>query len=126
MGSVNRAILVGNLGQDPELKHLEGGRTVVNFSVATNERWKDQKSGEMQERTEWHKVVVWGKPAEVVGRYLAKGRQVFIEGRLQTRKWQDKDGRDRFSTEVVADQVTFLDSGKGAQRGDEQSVSPPG
>ena len=108
MGCVNKAILIGNLGQDPELKHFEGGRTMARFSVATNERWKDAKSGEQQERTEWHRVVVWGRAAEVVGEHLVKGRQVYVEGRLQTRKWQDQEGHDKTSTEVVADQVTFL------------------
>jgi single-strand DNA-binding protein len=108
MGSVNRAILIGNLGQDPDLKHLDTGQTLARLSIATTERWRDAKSGELQERTEWHRVIVWGRTAELVGEHLSKGRQVYVEGRLQTRKWQDKDGHDRYSTEIVAQQVTFL------------------
>ncbi len=115
MSSVNRVILVGNLGQDPELKHFDGGRAMARFRIATTARWRDQKTGEAQERTEWHRIVVWGKPAEVVGQYLSKGRQVYVEGRLQTRKWQDQDGRDRYSTEIVADQVTFLGAPRAAR-----------
>jgi single-strand DNA-binding protein len=106
-GSLNKAIIIGNLGRDPELKQLEGGRAMARFNVATTERWRDG-NGEMQERTDWHRIVVWGKSAEVVGEHLTKGRQVCVEGRIQTRKWQDADGKDKFMTEIVADQVTFL------------------
>ncbi len=114
MGSVNKAFIIGHLGQDPELKKLEGDRAMVRFSVATDERWRDQK-GDLQERTDWHRIVVFGHAAEVVGEHLAKGRLVCVEGRLQTRKWQDKDGHDRFMTDVVASRVTFLGPGKNAR-----------
>src|SRR5512140_3239028 len=123
MGSVNKVILVGNLGADPELKYTPSNRPVCNLSVATNEVWKD-KNGAKQERTEWHRVNVWGEQAENCQKYLAKGRMVYVEGRLQTRKWQDKEGKDRYSTEIVADRVTFLggqgpgaEGGPGASRG---------
>jgi single-strand DNA-binding protein len=118
MGSVNKVFLIGNLGNDPELKSLEGGKTVTNFSIATNERWKDKLTGEDRERTEWHRIVAWGKTAELAAEYLGKGRTVCIEGRLQTRSWKDKDGVDRYTTEVVADELTFLG---GRRRSDDQS-----
>lgn len=108
MGSINRVILIGNLGDDPEVKETKNGKHVANFRVATNTRWNDASTGEVKERTEWHRVVAWGKTAELVGEYLAKGRQVCVEGRLQTRKWQDDEGVERYTTEVVADHVTFL------------------
>ena len=115
MGSVNKVILVGNLGADPELKYTPSNRPVCNLSVATNEVWKD-KAGQKQERVEWHRVNVWGDQAEHCSKYLAKGRMVYIEGRIQTRKWQDKEGKDRYSTEVVADRVVFLGGqGPGAE-----------
>src|SRR5689334_6716630 len=100
-GGVNKVILIGNLGQDPELRYTPGGAAVANLRIATNEAWTD-KNGQKQERTEWHSVVMWGKQAEIVKQYLAKGRQIYIEGRLQTRSWQDKEGNKRYSTEVVA------------------------
>ncbi len=115
--SVNKVILVGRLGQNPEVKYTPSGAPVANFSVATNEVWNDKTSGQKQERTEWHKIVVWGKIAELCGQYLAKGRQVYLEGRLQTRQWQDKDGQTRYTTEVVAQSVQFLGSNQGAQVG---------
>ncbi len=115
MGSVNKVILVGNLGADPELKYTPSNRPVCNLSVATNEVWKD-KAGQKQERVEWHRVNVWGDQAEHCSKYLAKGRMVYVEGRIQTRKWQDKEGKDRYSTEVVADRVVFLGGqGPGAE-----------
>jgi single-strand DNA-binding protein len=115
MGSVNKVILVGNLGADPELKYTPSNRPVCNLSIATNEVFKD-KGGQRQERTEWHRVTVWGEQAENCSKYLAKGRMVYIEGRLQTRSWDDKtDGKKRYSTEIVADRVTFL--GGGAEGG---------
>lgn len=104
--SVNKVIIVGNLGQKPELKHLQNGQAVTNFSVATNKRWED-KSGSKQERTEWHKIVVWGKQAENCAQYLDKGRQVYIEGELQTRQWE-KDGQKHYTTEIQALSVQFL------------------
>ncbi|MFQ5477653.1 MAG: single-stranded DNA-binding protein [Candidatus Binatia bacterium] len=114
MASVNKVIIVGNLGKDPELRHTSSGKAVVSMTVATNERWVDQ-SGERQERTEWHNVVVWGRQAETCAQYLQKGRSVYLEGRLQTRKWQDKDGNDRYTTEVIADRVQFLGGGAASE-----------
>jgi single-strand DNA-binding protein len=116
MGSVNKVILIGNLGADPELKYTPSNRPVCNLSLATNEVFKD-KSGQRQERTEWHRVTVWGDSAENCSKYLAKGRTVYIEGRLQTRSWDDKEGKKRYSTEVVADRVVFLGGGGGGAEG---------
>lgn len=126
MGSVNKVILIGNLGADPELKYTPtGNRPVCNLSLATNEVWKD-KSGQKQERTEWHRVNVWGDQAEHAAKYLAKGRTVYIEGRLQTRTWDDKEGKKRYSTEVVADRVVFLGGqGGGAGTSDAAGRSGP-
>ena len=107
MSGVNRAILVGRLGKDPETKFLDDGKTVTNFSVATDEQWTD-KQGQKQKRVEWHRIVCWEKLAEICGKYLAKGRQVYVEGKIQTRKWTDKDGAEKYSTEIVAQQVVFL------------------
>ena len=107
MASVNRVIVIGNLGRDPELRYLQSGQAVATFSVATNDRWTDRE-GKPQERTEWHRVVVWGKQAENCANYLAKGRSVYIEGRLQTREWEDKEGQKRKTTEIVANTVQFL------------------
>lgn len=98
---VNKVILIGNLGQDPEVRYLPQGGTVTNITLATSESWRDKQSGEMKEKTEWHRVVVFGKLAEIAGEYLRKGSQVYIEGQLQTRKWQDQQGQERYSTEVV-------------------------
>ncbi len=105
--SVNKVILLGRLGQDPELKYTPGGSPVCNFSLATTESWTD-KAGAKQEKTEWHRVVVWGKLAELCNQYLAKGRQAFLEGRLQTRSWDDKDGHKRYTTEILASTVQFI------------------
>jgi len=102
-GGINKVILVGNLGQDPEIRYTADGRPIANFSIATSESWKDKNSGEKREKTEWHRVVVFGKLAEICGEYLSKGRQVYIEGKLQTRKWQGQDGQDRYTTEIVID-----------------------
>lgn len=107
-GSVNKVIILGHLGQDPEVKYTPNGVSVANISIATNESWKDKNTGELQERTEWHRVVFFGRLAEIVGEYLRKGSQTYVEGRLQTRKWQDKEGRDRYSTEVVANEMQML------------------
>jgi len=114
MGSVNKVILVGNLGADPELKYTPSNRPVCNLSVATNEVWKD-KDGKKQEKTEWHRVNVWGEQAENCSKFLSKGRMVYVEGRLQTRSWDDKEGKKRYSTEVVAERVVFLGGGGGAE-----------
>ncbi|MBS1961068.1 MAG: single-stranded DNA-binding protein [Bdellovibrionales bacterium] len=117
--SVNKVILVGRLGQNPEVRYTPSGSAVANFSVATNEAWTD-KSGQKQERTEWHRIVVWGKLAELCSQYLAKGRQCYVEGRLQTREWTDKDGVKKYSTEVQAQTVQFLGGERGAGMGNEQ------
>ncbi len=115
---VNKVILIGNLGQDPELRSTQGGQSVASLRVATAEKFKD-KDGNWQERTEWHSVVVWGRQAETVHQYCKKGKQLYIEGRLQTRKWQDKEGKDRYSTEIVADTVRFLGGGGGGSGADD-------
>lgn len=109
MAGVNKVILVGRLGADPEVKAVGQGSTVAQFNVATSENWVD-KNNQKQERTEWHRIVVWGKLAEICGKHLAKGRQVYIEGRLQTRQWQDQQGQKRYTTEIVANTVQFLGS----------------
>lgn len=110
---VNKVILIGNLGRDPEARYTAGGTAVTNVSIATSDTWRDKQSGEMQERTEWHRVVFWQRLAEVVAEYLAKGSKIYIEGRLQTRKWQDQGGQDRYTTEIVANQMQMLDSRAG-------------
>lgn len=107
MAGVNKAILVGNLGRDPELRTTPNGQSVVNFTLATSETWTD-KSGERQERTEWHRIVVWGRTAEMCAQYLSKGRTVYVEGRIQTREWEDKDGNKRYTTEINANTVNFI------------------
>lgn len=116
MGFVNKVILIGNLGGDPEVKYLDSGQAVANFSLATNDRWKD-RNDEQHERTEWHRIVAWGKLAEIAGNYLHKGKQVYVEGKLQTREWEDRDGSKRRTTEVVAFNITFLGSADGERRG---------
>ena len=112
MASVNKVIIVGNLGKDPELKQTQAGKSFANFSVATTEKYKDQ-AGNQKEVTEWHRVTAWGKLAELCAQYLGKGRQVYLEGRIQTRKWEDETGQKRYSTEIVADSVKFLGSSPG-------------
>jgi len=111
---INKVILVGNLGADPEVKYMPSGSAVANVSVATSESWKDRESGEQREKTEWHRVVFFDRLAEIVGEYLRKGSQVYVEGRLQTRKWQDRDGNDRYTTEIRADQMQMLGSRGGS------------
>ena len=123
MSGINKVILVGRLGNDPEIRYTQQGVAVSNFNLATSENWMD-KSGQKQEKTEWHRVVVWGKMAETCSQYLGKGRQVYIEGRLQTRQWDDKEGQKRYTTEVVASTVQFLDRGdKAAATSDDQPIS---
>lgn len=107
MASVNKVIIIGNLGKDPELRHLQNGDVVASFSIATTEQWKD-KGGEKKEHTEWHRCIAWRRLGEIVGQYAKKGTQMYIEGKLQTRKWQDKDGQDRFSTEIVVGEMKLL------------------
>ncbi len=116
MAGVNKAILVGNLGRDPELRKTQNGQVVVNFTLATSETWTD-KSGERVERTEWHKIVVWGKTGEMCAQYLSKGRTVYIEGRIQTREWEDKEGIKRYTTEINAQTVNFIGPRTGGSGG---------
>lgn len=116
--SVNKVILIGRLGSNPEIRYTPSGAAVANFNMATNESWND-KNGQKQERTEWHRVVVWGKLAQLCGEYLSKGRQVYIEGRLQTRQWQDKEGQTKYTTEIIASTVQFLGGG-----GPERAAGP--
>jgi single-strand DNA-binding protein len=135
MGSVNKVFLVGNLGRDAEQRHTAAGRAVSNFTLATTDTWTDKASGQRQERTEWHRVVVWGRQAESLQPYLTKGKQICVEGRLQTREWNDRDGNKRYTTEVQADRITLLggrgDSGGGggrdmaADRGQDAPASGP-
>ncbi len=107
---INKVILIGNMGQDPEVRYMPNGNAVANITVATTDSWKDKQTGERQERTEWHRVVLFRRLAEIAGEYLKKGSKVYIEGRLQTRKWQDQSGQDRYTTEIVANDMQMLDS----------------
>lgn len=126
---INKVILIGNLGQDPEVKYMPNGGAVTNVTVATSESWKDKSTGETKENTEWHRVVFFRRLAEIAGEYLKKGSKVYIEGKLQTRKWQDKDGADRYTTEIVANEMQMLDSrggsagGSGSSGGDNYNQS---
>jgi single-strand DNA-binding protein len=117
MGSVNKVILVGNLGRDAELRYTPGGAPVATLNLATTEVWNDKTSGQKQEKTEWHRIVLWGKSAESLSEYLTKGKQIYVEGRLQTRKWQDKDGHDKYTTEIRGDRIVLLGSGGGGGGG---------
>jgi single-strand DNA-binding protein len=130
MASVNKVILVGNLGADPETRYLPSGEAVTNIRIATTDRWKDKASGEMKEATEWHRIAFFGRLAEIAGEYLKKGSQVYVEGSLRTRKWQDKEGQDRYSTEIRGDVMQMLGSRQGAgvpeggrERGEPKSAS---
>jgi single-strand DNA-binding protein len=113
---VNKVILVGNLGNDPEIRYSQAGAAITNISVATSETWKDKQTGQPTEKTEWHRVVFFNRLAEIAGEYLKKGSKVYVEGRLQTRKWQDKEGQDRYTTEIVGNEMQMLDS-RGASQG---------
>ena len=127
MASVNKVILVGNLGRDPEQRFAPSGDAICNVTIATTESWKDKQSGEKKEATEWHKVVFFGRLAEIANQYLKKGAQIYVEGRLQTRKWQDKDGQDRYTTEIRGDEMKMLGSkpdGAGQQQAPRQSAPP--
>jgi len=114
---INKVIVVGNLGQDPETRYMPSGSAVTNFTVATNESWKDKQTGEQKERTEWHKVAMFNRLAEIAAEYLRKGSQVYIEGKLRTRKWQGQDGQDRYTTEIIADEMQMLGGRGGAGGG---------
>lgn len=122
---VNKVIVVGNLGQDPEVRYMPSGGAVTNISVATSETWKDKESGENQERTEWHRIVFFNRLAEIAGEYLKKGSKVFVEGSLRTRKWEDKSGNDRYTTEIVAREMQMLDSKGGSANFDSNKSSAP-
>ena len=128
MGTVNKVIIVGNLGRDAEVRYTPGGAAVSTISLATTDVWNDKTSGERQERTEWHRVVLWGKQAETLNDYLKKGRQIYAEGKLQTRKWQDRDGNDRYTTEVRADRIVLLggrgEGGRGEGGGGDYGARP--
>ena len=125
MGSVNKVILVGNLGRDAELRYTPGGAAVATINMATTEVWND-KGGQRQEKTEWHRIVLWGKTAESLNEYLTKGKQIYVEGRLQTRQWDDKDGNKRYTTEIKADRITLLGGGGGAGAGGGRSMDRSG
>ncbi|MBK9177185.1 MAG: single-stranded DNA-binding protein [Flavobacteriales bacterium] len=128
MAGVNKVILIGNLGADPEVRHLQNGAAVANFRIATSETYKDKQTGEKREQTEWHSIVAWRALAEIVEKYLRKGSKVYVEGKLRTRQWQDKDGNTRYTTEIHADEMTMLDragsNAPGSQPG-AQSASAP-
>jgi single-strand DNA-binding protein len=123
MASVNKVIIVGNLGADPETRYMPSGEAVTNVRVATTDRWKDKGSGEMKEATEWHRIAFFGRLAEISGEYLKKGSQIYVEGKLRTRKWQDKDGNDRYSTEIIGDTMQMLGRREG---GGEPRAEPAG
>ncbi|MFZ1694528.1 MAG: single-stranded DNA-binding protein [Flavobacteriales bacterium] len=125
MSGVNKVILIGNLGADPEVRHLQNGAAVANFRIATSETYKDRQTGEKREQTEWHAIVAWRGLAEIVEKYLRKGSKVYVEGKLRTRQWQDKDGNTRYTTEIHADEMTMLDraSGGGSPQGQPQAQS---
>lgn len=126
-GGINKVILIGNLGRDPEIRYFPDGTAVANFTIATSESWTDKQSGEKKERTEWHRIVAFRRLAEICGEYLSKGRQVYIEGKLQTREWEDKDGNRRWTTEIVAANMQMLgpkDAGTGNRQAD--TYQPPG
>jgi single-strand DNA-binding protein len=125
MGSVNKVILVGNLGRDAELRYTPGGAAVATLNMATTEVWND-KAGQRQEKTEWHRVVLWGKSAESLSEYLVKGKQIYVEGRLQTRQWDDKDGNKRYTTEIRGDRIVLLSGGGGGGMGAGRSAQSRG
>lgn len=120
---INKVILIGNLGQDPDVRYMPNGGAVANVTLATSESWKDKNTGEAQERTEWHRVVFFKRLGEVVGEYCKKGSKIYVEGRLQTRKWQDKNGQDRYTTEIIADNMQMLDSRGGAPSADTSTTN---
>ena len=121
---VNKVILIGNLGKDPEIRYTPNGLAVANLTLATSETWKDKQSGENQERTEWHRIVFYQRLAEIAGEYLRKGSKIFVEGRLQTRKWQDKSGQDRYTTEIIGENMQMLDSkGGGASASEREPMA---
>jgi single-strand DNA-binding protein len=126
MNGVNKVIIIGTLGQDPEVTYTASGSAVANISIATNEKWKDKNTGNSNEKTEWHKIAMFGNLAEIAGKYLKKGSQAYIEGKLQTDKWQDKDGNDRYTTKIIANNMQMLGSGGGAGSGDGRQARADG
>ena len=125
MRGVNKVILIGHLGQDPDVRAMPSGSSVANLSLATNEQWRDKNTGEQQERTEWHRLALFGRLAEIAGQYLRKGAPVYVEGRLRTRKWQDRDGHDRYSTEIVVNELQMLGGrGSTSQAGPDRPAPP--
>ena len=120
---INKVIVVGNLGGDPEMRYMPNGNAVANISVATSESWKDKQTGAQKEKTEWHKIALFNRLAEIAGEYLRKGSQVYIEGKLQTRKWQDKEGNDRYTTEIIANEMQML-GGKGERQAKDENTAP--
>ena len=125
MASVNKVILIGNLGRDPEVRYATSGSAICNVTIATSRQWKDKTSGERQEETEWHRVVFYDRLAEIAGEYLKKGRPVYVEGRMKTRKWTDKDGVEKYTTEIVADQMQLLGSREGMGDGESRGGGAP-
>jgi single-strand DNA-binding protein len=125
MASVNKVILIGNLGRDPEVRYTPSGAAICNVTIATSRQWKAKDSGEKMEETEWHRVVFYDRLAEIAGEYLKKGRPVYVEGRLKTRKWQDKDGVDKYTTEIIAEQMQLLGSREGMGSGADEGASRP-
>ncbi|RUO78593.1 single-stranded DNA-binding protein [Pseudidiomarina taiwanensis] len=121
---INKVILIGNLGQDPEIRYTQNNTAIANLSIATSETWKDKQTGEPREQTEWHRCVAYRRLAEIAGEYLKKGSKVYVEGRLQTRKWQDQSGQDRYTTEIVINEMQMLDSRGGPQQGGYQGQAP--
>lgn len=126
---INKVIILGNLGNDPETRYMPNGNAMANISVATSETWNDKQTGQPQERTEWHRIVAFGRLAEIMGQYLRKGSKVYVEGRIQTRKWQDQSGQDRYTTEIIANEMQMLDSrqtgGAGEWGGENRPTPPP-
>jgi len=121
---INKVIIVGNLGQDPEVRFMPNGNAVANFTVATSESWKDKQTGEQKEKTEWHRIVIYQRLAEIAGEYLTKGSKVYLEGKLQTRKWQNKEGVDQYTTEIVCNEMQMLDSKQQGQQAPKQQQAP--
>jgi len=126
MAGINKVILVGNLGRDPEIRYFQDGTAVANFTIATSETWTDKQSGEKKERTEWHRIVAFRRLAEICGEYLSKGKQVYIEGKLQTREWEDKEGNRRWTTEIVAQTMQMLGARDGGSANRDDYYQPPG
>jgi single-strand DNA-binding protein len=126
MRSLNKVTLIGNLGQDPEVKYMQNGDAVASFSLATSESWKDKTSGEQVEKTEWHRCVAWRKLGEIVGQYARKGQKLYVEGKLQTRKWTDKEGQERYTTEIQVNDIILLSAkGEGGEQAHRSSSKPP-